>query len=48
MSRKNQDIDHVCVKIIVPPGDHNYHLNGRSLTIPVTQIHEGFDEDTEV
>jgi hypothetical protein len=43
MAPRVPEIDHVCVKIIVNPGDYNYHLNGRSLTIPVNQILEGYD-----
>lgn len=48
MSRRNQTEDHICVRLTLLPDDHNYHLNGRSLTLPVSQIHEGYEPGDEV
>jgi hypothetical protein len=42
------EVDHICVKLILLPGDPYFYLNNKSLTMPVTQIIEGYDSDEEV
>jgi hypothetical protein len=48
MAPRNNEVDHICIKLVIQPGDHYYFLNGRALTIPVSQIVEGYDQNERV